>query len=114
MIGVRLEIVELLLEYEFLVDEVAVGDEVVHVRVVQRRPGLQVGVVGRLFDVGTVDMVHGHLVAVGLRHYVGALIRRHHSLGGPCTGRFLIRNLICLAFLRHDHFRAGLSLLLID
>ena len=57
MVRVRVEIVEGL-----VLDEVTVGDEVVHVGVRQRRPGLQIGLVRRLFHLRAVYMLHCCLV----------------------------------------------------
>jgi len=107
MVGVGVEIVEWLVFVE-----VAVRDEVVHVGVGQRRPGLQVGLVGLLLHLSAVYMLHRCLV---LRNEGGAFLRRDHALVLPRACILLARHgLRGLPLVRHPHLGTGLPLLRVD
>jgi len=111
MVRVRLEIVHV--EW-FLLNEVTVSHEVVHVGVSEGRPALQVSLVRLLFHLRAINVLHRRLVRRGLGHEGRALVLRHHTLVLPSASVLLIRHWVCrLALLRHSHLRAGLSLLLV-
>lgn len=113
MVRVRVKVVE----WFPLIDEIAVGHEVVHVWVSEGRPDLHVGLVRLLLHLGTVDVLHGGLISSGLGHEGGALVLRHPTLVLPRARVLLMPRhccFRCLALLRHSHLGTGLSLLLVD
>lgn len=60
--------------YQFLIHEVAVGHEVLHVGVVERPVFHVANTMALLLDMCSVDIVHGDLISVRLRHVVGTLL----------------------------------------